>query len=191
MRVNLPSLGQQGDGLQHVLIVGGNERSEHLVRRITGKGSPDCHVEGFLDDDSGRGDVLETLGVPYLGPVTGLERLMIDRVIDCVYVCLPLRSSYDQAKSVLDLCNAAGVTVFLLADFLPLRGESSHLWRMEPQEEEGRSQRVETRGLQARRLGFMARVADALSAVFSGLAALDPAYPRQQNSGRPRPPFPM
>ncbi len=191
MKVNLPSLGQQGDGLQHVLVVGGNERSEHLVKRITGKGAPDCRIVGFLDDDSSRSDALEKLGVSYLGPVTGLERLMIDSVIDCVYVCLPLRSSYDQAKRVLDLCNSAGVTVYLLADFLPLRGEPGHLWRMESPEEAGLSEADAARELSVRRTGFVTRITDAVSSVFSGLAALDPAYPRQQDGGRPRPPFPM
>jgi hypothetical protein len=188
MRVSIPSFGQQGDGLQHVLMVGGNERTEHLVKRITGKGSPDCRIEGFLDDDPDRGTALEELGVPYLGPVAALERLMIDRVIDCVYVCLPLRSSYDRAKDVLDLCHAAGVPVFLLADFLPMRTESGDLWCMEPRHAANLLEPLQGESVsspQVRREGPMARMFTVLTAAFSGL----PAFSRQQGGGRPRPPY--
>lgn len=189
MRVSLPSLGPRGDGVQHVLIVGGNERSEHLVKRIAGKGLSDCQIEGFLDDDASRSNALDSLGIPYLGPVAAIERLMIDRVVDCVYVCLPLRSSYDKAKNVLDLCNAAGVPVFLLADFLPLRSEPGGFWCMEPRETAGSPSGETPPAEQGRRAGLLARFFGALSAVFSGLASLDPAYSRQQHGGSPRPPF--
>ena len=194
MRMNLPNLGRQGDGLQHVLIVGGNERTEHLVERITGKGYPDCHIEGFLDDDSDRSTALEQLGVPYLGPLAELERLMIGQVIDCVYICLPLRSYYDKAQNVLDLCNAAGVPVFLLADFLPLHSESGDLWCIEPlrvaDAAEGR-RGGPVSAPQNQPEGIIARVFAVLSAAFSGLVSIKPAVSRQQGSGVQSLPFPI
>ena len=133
MRLSVKCLGRQGDGVQHVLIVGANWRVEHLMKSIAGKGSSGCRIEGFLDDDPDRRGILERLGVRYLGPIEALNHLMIDQVIDRVYVCLPMRSSYDTAQRVADVCEAAGVPVFMVADLLPMKTESNALWCMEPQ----------------------------------------------------------
>jgi hypothetical protein len=104
------------------------------VNAIAKKRSPVCRIEGFLDDDPDRRTAMERLGVPYFGPIAALERLMIDRVVDCVYVCLPLRTSYDRVQGIVDACHTAGVRVFLLADLLPLHTEAADLWRMEPRQ---------------------------------------------------------
>lgn len=133
MKLSITSLGHQGDGVQHVLVVGANGRSVRLVESIVGKGSSGCHIEGFVDDDADRHEILEGLGVHYLGQIAALDQLMIDRVIDCVYVCLPLRSAYDKAQRVVDLCGTAGVPVLMVADVLPLRSESDALWSVESQ----------------------------------------------------------
>jgi FlaA1/EpsC-like NDP-sugar epimerase len=134
MKLNFPRLKRQDDRVQRGLIVGANARAGRLVNAIVKKRSPICRIEGFLDDDSDRRTALEELGVPYFGPVAALERLMIERVIDCVYVCLPLRSSYDKVQNVVAVCEAAGVRVFLLTDLLPLYAETADLWCMEPQQ---------------------------------------------------------
>jgi len=109
-----------------------------------------------------------------------------------VYVCLPLRSSYDRAQSVLDICEAGGVPVFLMADFLPLQTESDDLWRMESQDVVELQEAPQEEVLpapQAQRDDSATPVLTALSAAFSGLVSMKPAFPRQQGGGHLRPPF--
>jgi hypothetical protein len=174
--------------------VGANGRAGHLVTTISDKGSPGCLIEGFLDDDPERQAILEKLGVQYLGKIEALDQLMIERVIDCVYVCLPLRSSYDTAQGILDLCEAAGVPVFMVADLLPLHTETDALWCTEtpstaclaaPQREapEPAPRPTRDRGV--------APLLTALSAAFSGLAYGRLVLSRQRNEGGPRPPESM
>ena len=189
MRFNLPYLRRQANDVKHALIVGANGRAEHLVKEIAAKGLPGCRIEVFVDDDLDRRAALEELGVPYLGPISVLERLMLDQVIDCVYVCLPMRSSYDRAQSVVDLCEEAGVPVFLMADFLPMHTESDDLWRMESQNVAELQEPPREELAPVPQADSVTPAFSALSAAFDGLVSMKPAFPRQPGGGHPRPPF--
>ncbi len=172
MNLQLNHTQRQDENLPHILIVGANERAGHLVKSLREKLSPGCLIEGFVDDDLDRREFLEAHGVPCLGPIAALEHLMIDRVIDCVYVCLPLRSAYDKAEGVLNLCEEAGVPVHMVADFLPLPGGTGATWCMVPENSmdfvEG-PQRNPSPALSSVRGGALTPFLTALSAVFFGL----------------------
>ncbi len=121
----------KGGGDRHVLLIGANGRTENLVRALPPRGASSWCIEGFLDDDPARSDVLERHGVRYLGRIAELERVLTERVVDCVYVCLPLRSSYDAVQGVVDLCGRGGVPVRMATDLLESHRAPGTLWRME------------------------------------------------------------
>jgi hypothetical protein len=118
------------DSDRHVLFIGANGRALDLVQTLPMSGASSCVIEGFLDDDPARREVLETHGVPYLGGLAELERVLVERVVDCVYVCLPIRSSYDAAKEVVQLCERCGVPVRMAANLLELPLGSGTMWQM-------------------------------------------------------------
>jgi len=180
MKWNMQHLGREGDGVRHVIIAGANERAAHLMKILSSADAPPCVIEGFLDDDPGRRDTLERWGAPYLGSVDDFGRLVNERVIDGVYVCLPMRSSYDTAGRILALCETAGIPAYLVADVLPLHAETDAAWCMEPAAHPG----AEPRGTAARPPLFAA-----LSSAFSGLVPASVVPPRRHGGKHPDPPF--
>ena len=180
MNWNMQRLGREGDPVRHVLIVGANGRAAHLMQALSAANAPPCVFEGFLDDDPGRREVLERWGAPYLGVVDDFDRLANERVIDGVYVCLPLRSSYDTAERILAHCEMAGIPAYLVADLLPLHAESDAAWCMEPAApaESGRPAQTEKAPLFA-----------TLSAAVAGLLPASVVPPRHRNESHPAPPY--
>ncbi len=124
---------QWGLNVRHVLLVGANDRTYRLVDTIF------CHARfgytiiGILEDDPAR---LKFLGqwerqVPHLGGFHDLERLLHDRVVDEVHICLPVRSCYEIIQSMAHFCVSLGVSVRMVADLFPLRIATSRLHRLE------------------------------------------------------------
>jgi exopolysaccharide biosynthesis polyprenyl glycosylphosphotransferase len=104
-----------------VLFVGSDERSARLATTFLANEQHGYHIAGFLEDDSERKSVLEQLGVPYLGTIREIDHLLIDRVIDEVYLSLPVSESYETIQEVVHLCETIGVPVRLMGDMLPIR----------------------------------------------------------------------
>ncbi len=183
MKTSLPRRGREGDGVQHVVIVGANGRSRRLAQGIVEETPVRRLLEGVVDDSEDRRAVLATLGLRYLGTIAVLDRLLIERIVDCVYVCLPLRSSYDAAQRVVDLCETAGVPVFVVADLLPLHAESETLWCMELQFAAKHAEWTPERpvlALKSRLGGALLPLRAAVSAVWSELASRKPVLSGQE-----------
>ena len=104
-----------------VLFVGADEHAERLAQVFLTDLDRSHHVVGFLEDDPARGGALEEYGIPYLGKVRELERLLIDRMVDEVYVSLSLGDHYEKVERVAHLCETIGVTVRLAGDIFPIQ----------------------------------------------------------------------
>ena len=127
LRLSMWSLRLRGYNYRRILIVGANERAARVVRVLLSHQHFGFNVQGFLDDDQSRKDALEALGIPYLGPIQGLEELLTENVVDVVYICLPVRSAYSTIQSIAHLCEGVGVPVRLMADLFPLQMTSSDM----------------------------------------------------------------
>jgi len=130
VRLSLWGLRLRGYNYRHILFVGANERTARLAQIILSHEQYGYHIEGFLDDDEGRSGLLERHNIPYLGKIRVLEQLLVDRVIDVVYVSLPVRSHYETIQSIAHLCEGVGVPVRLAADLFPLRIATSQITRL-------------------------------------------------------------
>jgi len=73
---------------------------------------------------------MDDLDIRYYGKVRDLETILQDRVVDVVYISLPVRSQYETIESIAHLCEGVGVPVRMLADLFPLRMASSRLSRL-------------------------------------------------------------
>ena len=124
-RLGLWGLRRRGFHWKHIVLVGANPRSVRLLEVIRAHECYGYQVDGFLENDTERNSFLEEQGIPYLGPVDALERLLVDQVVDMVYVTLPVRSYYEKIQSIANLCEGVGVSVRLIGDFFPVRTASS------------------------------------------------------------------
>jgi exopolysaccharide biosynthesis polyprenyl glycosylphosphotransferase len=104
-----------------VLFVGADEGAARLARTFLADEHRGYHIEGFLDDDADRGAALEQQGLPYLGKLRKIERLLIDRMIDEVYISLPLGEFYETVQHITHLCETLGVPVRLVGDMFPMQ----------------------------------------------------------------------
>ncbi|MBI5091312.1 MAG: sugar transferase [Candidatus Hydrogenedentes bacterium] len=121
MRLALWSLRTKGFNYRQILVVGCNERSRHLLDIILHRARYGFHVAGILDDDPERMKLFEGMQVTYAGNFQKLEELLVSKVIDEVYITLPVRSHYETIQSMAYLCEGIGVPVRMIADLFPLR----------------------------------------------------------------------
>lgn len=131
MRLFLWSIRRRGYNFRQILIVGANPRARHLVDVMTSHGQYGYHLVGLLDDEPDRAKYLKDLGISYLGSVRDLERILLEQVIDEVYICLPVRKFYTTINSAAHLCEGVGVPVRLIADLFPLRVATSRVHQLE------------------------------------------------------------
>ena len=106
---------------RRVLMVGAYEPASRLAESFASDEFLDNQIVGFVDDDEVQSDALAEYGVPYLGKVKDLERLLVQKTIDVVYVCLPLSESYETVNRIVRLCETIGVPVRLASQMFPIR----------------------------------------------------------------------
>ena len=125
------NLRRQGQNLRQILIVGSNERAAHLVNVMMAHGEYGYQLMGMLDEDPSRARFLDEFNVPYLGTLSDLERILLEHVIDEVYVCLPVRTYYETITSMAYLCEGIGTPLRMIADLFPLRIATSRVRQLE------------------------------------------------------------
>jgi exopolysaccharide biosynthesis polyprenyl glycosylphosphotransferase len=131
VRPSVWSLRRRGHGFRNILIIGANSRTTHLVEVLLANEHYGYHITGFLEDDPSRREVLERFGVHWLGGIQDIEKILVEHVVDGVYITLPVRSFYETVQNIAYLCEGVGVPVRLLADLFPLRMASSVVSRLD------------------------------------------------------------
>ena len=91
VRLSLWGLRSRGYNSRRILIIGANESTAQLVDTIRGHEQYGYNIEGILEDESDRMALFEGYDIPYLGKIEELEDLLSHRVIDEVYISLPVR----------------------------------------------------------------------------------------------------
>ena len=96
-------------GAQRVLIVGSGGRARRLAQEM--REHPETGVEllGFVDSGSKASDRDDPVLQRFLGPIEGLDGLLMRTVVDRVLVALPVRSHYSEIQEVIDACARGGV----------------------------------------------------------------------------------
>ena len=130
MGLSLWNLRRRGWNARRILIIGSNERTKHLVEAFLANEHYGYYIDGFIEDDIQRRPILEEYHIPCFGEIENLENILLEHVIDGVYISLPVRSHYETIQSIAHLCEGIGVPVRLLADLFPLRMATSDITRL-------------------------------------------------------------
>ena len=115
---SLVYLRRQGRNVHDVLVVGSGQRAAHLIKKLCEPSTGYC-VIGYIDD-SGHSKSEGLNGIEYLGDVTMLPSILAERVIDEVFIVLPMRSHYDSTAQVIQHCEEQGIPLRIPFDlFVP------------------------------------------------------------------------
>ena len=114
----LVNLRNRGRNLRFALIIGSGQRATHLTKQIF-RTAAGYRVIGYVDDlaQANSGCLA---GIECLGTVDMLPRILAERVVDEVFVVLPMRSHYDATAQVIRCCEEQGIPVRIPCDlFVP------------------------------------------------------------------------
>jgi exopolysaccharide biosynthesis polyprenyl glycosylphosphotransferase len=93
---------------RNILIVGTGPRAQRLFQEVVKQRS--WSVVGFVDA-VGEYPCPPDLEAMFLGPLQGLERILMRQVVDEVLIALPILSCYAYIQDVITVCEKVGVEV--------------------------------------------------------------------------------
>ena len=112
---------------RRVLVVGANERSVAVAKRLEADPHLSCRVVGFIDDTDGHAPSLCDAGYQLVAKYDELADYLGRAVIDEVLVCLPIKSRSDDIKEVVSICEEQGIAVGILRDLFQLNLTNSDI----------------------------------------------------------------
>ena len=122
---------RRGVNVKSLIVIGGGERSERLIKTIGKKSELGYRILGYLDSTPSFSQ-RRVAGAPWLGNFEDLRQIIDKEVVDEVAIALPIKSHYAQIKTAIAQLEEQGVVVHLLSDFFP-----HQLARIEPQNFQG------------------------------------------------------
>jgi exopolysaccharide biosynthesis polyprenyl glycosylphosphotransferase len=115
----------RGHNIKTLLIVGGGPRARWFANQVRQRTDLGYRIIGYVDDETnfnGHG----VQGVPRIGDVQDLPRIIANDVIDEVFVALPIKSQYSQIETAINLLEEQGIMVHLFSDHFPHQLARSH-----------------------------------------------------------------
>jgi exopolysaccharide biosynthesis polyprenyl glycosylphosphotransferase len=122
-------LHSRGHYMHRALLIGSNDQAERLARTFLQDRKFGYRLVGFLESSPYRSYYMTLFDIPYLGPIEALKQVLSERVIDGVYIALPLRSHYAVIQEIAALCEGVGVPVRLVADLFPTQRSAIRMAR--------------------------------------------------------------
>ncbi len=101
------SLGNGDNGFTRLLIIGAGDAGEKMFRELRDNPRLNYHIVGFVDDDS-RKIGMQIHGVPILGDVDDLARLVKKFQVDQILIAISSASA-KEVRRVVDRCKATGI----------------------------------------------------------------------------------
>lgn len=106
--------------LRHIIIVGMGERGQSLARALRQHPEIGYRVIGFVDDLRGRKEFEQNAKITLLGGLDSFAEILSETTVDEVFICLPIKSSYDDIQKVVKQCKEQGIPARLSSDFFDL-----------------------------------------------------------------------
>ena len=117
----LAHLRRQGRNLRQVLIVGTNGRAAQVALKIRRKPELGYTLIGFADDQWLGLQGFKELGFSVQTDLQHLSEFLREKVVDEVFICLPIKSNYERIRTIIERCESQGIIVRLLGRIFDLR----------------------------------------------------------------------
>lgn len=119
VRVILMSARQSGYNYRHLLVVGTNERSQQLLKRIQDKPELGYKFTGFVSENEKSSQDWQadhTEELPVLGLVEDLPHILERERVDEIMVCLPLETAFPDISQVSRYARDLGIVLRIIPD---------------------------------------------------------------------------
>jgi exopolysaccharide biosynthesis polyprenyl glycosylphosphotransferase len=113
LRLAFERMRARGFNLRYVLVVGAGPRGQRFAGMLEDHRELGLRVTGFVDDEPFE----LPRGWQVVGPLDAIERLLHERVVDEVAICLPF-SQWDKMNAIAALCEEEGKIVRVPVDIL-------------------------------------------------------------------------
>ena len=131
LRLALRRVRLHGRNLRNVIIVGTNPRAIRFAKNIDARPYLGYRILGFADDSWGHLQAFRKTGYPLVADLKQLPEYIRTQVVDEVFVCLPLKSYYQEAARIVDLCETQGIIIRFLSDLFNQRIAHSNVERFQ------------------------------------------------------------
>lgn len=121
LRETLKYIRRRGYDFREILIIGRNDRSAELLKKIEESPELGLHILGLLDAPNGENDFTFPPNYKFMGGLDNLEKILRDQVVDEVFIFLPIRSFYSEIDKILRICEHVGVEVKIPTDLFSLK----------------------------------------------------------------------
>jgi len=121
LRYTLKSFRLRGRNLRHMLIVGTNPRAIQFAHKIESKPELGYRLIGFVDDGYAENGEFKKSGYALVASFNDFSTFLRDHVVDEVVISLPMKSLYDKASRIVNLCEEQGVIVRFLSNMFNLK----------------------------------------------------------------------
>ena len=116
MRYLLRRIRLWGRNLNHVLIVGTNQRAFEIAEKITSKRELGYRFIGFVDDHWHQQDKRWNENDSFVDRLNEIQIYLRDHVVDEVFICVPIKSFYEKISRLIAQCEEQGITTRLVWD---------------------------------------------------------------------------
>ncbi len=92
---------------KRLLIIGAGDAGEKMLREIRDNPRLQYKTVGFLDDDE-RKNGMKIHGVPVLGPISQVQKMAAQGVVDEILIAIPSASATNMRR-IIDVCKTTGL----------------------------------------------------------------------------------
>jgi len=127
----LAVLRRRGKNTRFILIVGTNERAIEFADYIRQQPELGYQTVGFVDDDWPGIQEFEATGHSRCCTFKDLADFLRYNVVDEAAIYLPLRSYYEHAAQLVELCEQHGIAIRIGSQIFNLKGADTHVLHVE------------------------------------------------------------
>ena len=111
MRYTLKFIRRKGRNLRYMLIAGTNPRAIRSAKKIESRPDLGYVISGFIDKDWKGLSEFQNTGYRLLSDYNGFAEFVRNNVVDEVIISLPLKSLYQEASLIANVCEMQGILV--------------------------------------------------------------------------------
>ena len=107
---------RRGEGLRNILVAGAGELGRIVADKFIEQQELGFRVVGFIDDESG-GDLVGHRGIPVLGALDEVEKVVLSTPVHSIYIALPIEE-HQKTRSLISFARREGLDIKIAWDYL-------------------------------------------------------------------------